>query len=115
MSAGTRYVAASMVVLGVFLAGPTHAKTPPLVGSWRIVKATGSMSQSNKGQTYNFKKNGTMNISGVTRAKYGFDGKVVTLVFSGSLTMKADITFKGRNNLVYRLHYSDQVFTMKRK
>lgn len=115
MSASARYLVLVIAALVVSVGGPALAETPSIVGSWKIVEAKGSMSKSNKGQTYNFNKDGTMNISRITKAKYTFDGKVVTLMFSKTMQMKADITFKGRNELVYKLHNSDQVFTMKRK
>lgn len=115
MSANIRYVAILVVAIFVSATGPALAQAQSIVGSWKIVEAKGSMSNSNKGQTYNFKKDGTMNISRITKAKYAFDGKVVTLMFSETMQMKADVTFKGKNEMVYRLRNSDQVFTMKRQ
>ncbi len=115
MSASARTVVILMAVFLAGLAGPALAEAPSIVGSWRIVEARGSMSRSNKGHIYNFNKDGTMNISNITKAKYTFDGKVVTLVFSKTMQMKADITFKGRNELIYSLRNSDQVFTMRRR
>ena len=115
MSASARYVIILIAAFFVSVTGPALADTPSIVGSWKIIEAKGSMSKSNKGQTYNFNTDGTMNISNITKAKYTFDGKVVTLMFSKTMHMQADITFKGKNVLVYKLRNSNQVFTMKRK
>ncbi len=115
MSAVARYVAILIAAIVVSVAGPALAQTPSVVGSWKIVEAKGSMANTNKGQIYNFKPDGTMNISRITKAKYTFDGKVITLMFSKTMQMKADVTFTGRNQMVYRLRNSNQVFTMKRK
>lgn len=115
MSASARLVAFLIAALFISVTGPVLAETPSIVGSWKIIEAKGSMSKSNKGQTYNFNKDGTMNISRITKAKYTFDGKVVTLMFSKTMQMMADITFEGRNKLIYKLRNSDQIFTMKRK
>ena len=115
MSASARYVAILIAAFFVSVTGPAFAESPSIVGSWKIVEAKGSMAGSNKGQTYNFNKDGTMNISRITKAKYTFDGKVVTLMFSKTMQMKADVSFKGKDELVYKLRNSDKVFTMKRK
>lgn len=115
MSAVARSIAVVIAAFLISVTGPALAESPSIVGSWKIIKAQGSMANSNKGQTYNFKKDGTMNISRITKAKYAFDGKVVTLMFSKTLQMKADVTFSGKNELVYKLRNSDQIFTMKRR
>lgn len=115
MSAVKRSIAVLIAVFLVSVTGPALADSPSIVGSWKVTEAKGSMAKTNKGQTYNFNKDGTMNISKVTKAKYAFDGKVVTLMFSKTMQMKADVTFSGKNELVYKLRNSDQVFTMKRK
>jgi len=115
MSAVARTIAILVAVIVVSVTGPALAQTPSVVGSWKIVEAKGSMANTNKGQTYNFKADGTMNISNITKAKYTFDGKVITLIFSKTLQMKADVTFTNNRVMVYRLRNSDQVFTMRRK
>ena len=85
-----------------------------IVGSWKVVKAEGSMASSNKGQTYTFNKDGSMNISRITKGTYTVEGEMVRLTF-GTIKMAADISFPSEKTMVYRLQNSDQVFTMEKQ
>jgi len=87
---------------------------PTIVGKWEIVEAEGAMAGSNKGQVYTFNADGTMDISGITRGTYSFDGKTVQLKI-GTIEMAADIEFRDAKTMVYTLQNSNQVFTMNRK
>ena len=112
---GIARLTAVLFVVVAWIASPALAADPSIVGTWKVVEAKGSMAKSNKGQTYTFNKDGTMNISRITKAKYTFDGKVVTLQFTKTMKMQADVAFKGKDDMVYKLRNSDQVFMMKRQ
>lgn len=85
-----------------------------IVGSWKVTKAEGSMASSNKGQTYTFNSDGSMNVSRVTKGTYKVEGDTVRLTF-GAIKMAADISFPQDDTMIYKLRNSDQVFTMEKQ
>ena len=105
----------AVVALSLYACGKKGAASgSPVVGTWKVVEASGTAADMNKGMVYDFKDSGELLVGGMTKFAWTVTNDTLYWNMGESFKFSAKFKISGDTmNLDYET--SDQKFVMKKQ